>query len=207
MTGWIIVLSIIFLLLLLLLSSLKIALKIDEKAYFKVTLLGFKLHSLDKKSKKPKSSKKVKAKDLGNDSEGFSNLLKRYCKENDKSVIIKEIIEFLQFFFSKFKRFMSHIRFKNLMFDMTVATDDSAKTAILYGSVCSAVYSLVTLLSNASHFDPEKISVCSDFTSEKFKVFIYCIIKIRLCFILAFAFSMLFKVIKIKLGEINNGRK
>ena len=205
MTGLIVGLSLFCLLSILLLLSFKITLKIDNKADLKVSYFGITVYQLGKEVKKPSGKKKaLKPK---SEKDGLLGLLQKYSKETDKGLILKEIIDFLNFLFSRFKAFLSHVRFKNLVFDLTVATDDAAKTAILYGTVCSAVYSLVTLLNNASHFDPKKISISTDFTSDKMKIYINSVIKIRLCFVLAFAFSILFKIIKTKLGEINNGRK
>lgn len=206
MTGWIIALSVAAVAFLLLISSFKITIRLDTDAYFEVKFLFFTLFRYSPEKNKPQ---RTKSKTTSNKDEGTSklrDLLKKYSEGKSRSKIISELLELIKAFLISFKRFIRRIVFKDLVFDLTVGSDDAAKTALLYGSMCTLVYSISALLSSAVNFNPKKISVNSDFTAEQMTLGLKCTIKVKLCFVIAFAISLIFKVIKIKIGEIKNGR-
>lgn len=204
MTGFIITILILSVIFLLLLAPLKIVLRLNNSAYFKVKYLGITLYNVnsEKKQHKKKTQEKISAPKKTK----FKELLKKYSDGKSKAEILKELLDIIKTFFESFKRFIKHIVFKNINFELTIGSDEAAKTAILYGGFCTVVSSLVTLLSNSRNFKPSNIAVKTDFSSEQISVLLDCTIKIKLLYILAFAFSLALKLLKNKIGEMKNGR-
>ena len=101
-------------------------------------------------------------------------------------------------------KLLGHIRFKNVKMELVVATDDAAETAISYGRACAAVGAIVNYLDKAIHFSPKQISVVSDFTGTEYRFYLNGVIKLRVFFLLKFAVSTLFSLIKLKIGDIKN---
>ena len=201
MTGFIITMFILSVIFLLLFASLKIELRLNNSAYFKVKYLGITLYNVN--SPKKQHKKKTREKISDPKKTKFKELLKKYSEGKSKPEILKELLDAIKTFFTNFKRFIKHIVFKNINFDLTVGSDEAAKTAILYGGFCTILSSLVTLLSNSHNFKPSNISVKTDFSSENISVSLDCIIKIKLLHILAFAFLWAFKLLKTKIGEMD----
>lgn len=200
MIGLIIATVFVCIILTLLFSSLKITLSISDTVIFKLSYLGIPLFSFDKN--KPVKKKKEKHKD----NKSFTEVLKDYTKGKSRKKIIQEILTVLKELCVKFGTVLKHLRFKKLEFDLTVASSDAATTAIAYGNICSLVYSLSGMLGSAYNFDAKKIKVSADFASEQVKFILNCQVKIRIVYLVRFALSTVLSIIKLKLGEVKNGR-
>ena len=200
MIGLIIVMTFVCIILLLLLSSLKITFNICDGVDFRVSFLGISLFSL--KENKPVKNKSEKSKGKSK----LTNTLKEYSKGKSRKLLVEEILFILKELCVKFVKLLKHIRFKKLDFNLIVASDDAAKTAIRYGKVCSVVYSICGMLGSAKRFNAKKIKVSTDFSSEQMTLILKSTIKIRLLFLVGFAVSTAFSIIKLKLGEVKNGR-
>ena len=205
MIGWIVLFSVLALFALLLLSSLKITLLVGDKAVFEVSFLCFKFVSYDS-DRKASKRKKAKNNPKNKDKKSMVDSLKEYASSKHKTELFLEIIDYLKIVLTKFKKLLSHTRFKKAVLDLTVATEDAADTALLYGKVCSAVYPIISLLDTAMKFDPKHISVKTDFASTKMKFYLSGVIKVRLIHILGFVISTALSIIILKLGDINNGK-
>ena len=205
MIGWIVFFSILAVFALLLLSSLKITLDIGEKAVFKIEFLFLKLFDID--SKKTSGSIKEKKKLKKKDKKSIVDTLKDYASSKHKAELFFEIIEYLKIALIKFKKLLSHTRFNKAVLDLTVATEDAADTALLYGKVCSAVYPIVSVLDTAMKFDPKHISVKTDFASTQIKFYMSGVIKVRVIYLVGFVISTAVSIIILKLGDINNGKQ
>ncbi len=208
MTGWIILFSVLGLILLLLFSSLKISLYIGEKTVFKISYLFIRIFSFNSDNKNAKQKKKrKKKKEKQNDKKTLTETLKDYAASKHKGELIVEIFDYLKIVLSRFKNLLRHIRFKRAVLRLTVATDDASNTALLYGKICSAVYPIVSVLDAAMKFDPKEISVRTDFTSAQMEFLLSGTVKVRLVHILGFVLSTAFEIIKLKLGDITNGKQ
>ena len=62
------------------------------------------------------------------------------------------------------------------------------------------------MLESTYNFDAKKIKVTADFTSEQMKLELKSVIKVRLIHLINFALSSVFSIIKMKIGEVKNGR-
>ncbi len=205
MIGWIIFLVIVLILALLLISSVKISFHISDKVLFSVSYLGFSFFKFDSSLPKATEKKSSVTKKKEDKNESFTSFLKKYAASKKKSDLVKELFEIIKIILLRFKKLIGKIRFKNFSLDLTVASEDAAKTAILYGEICSVVYPVLSMLSSCLHFFLKSISVRTDFTSDEIKIKLSSVIKIRICSLLSFALSTAFSIIKLKLGDLKNG--
>ena len=83
------------------------------------------------------------------------------------------------------KRLFKKIRWYNIYIDWVVATDDAAKTALTYGSICSFLYPFFEWLTTYFTAHVKEINIEPDFSKEKSDIFIYFVIKLRLSTALA----------------------
>lgn len=182
----------------LLISSLKITFRLSDSVIFYITFLGFRIFDINSKPKTKKSEDKEKGK--------LTGVLKEYAKGKSRKKLVGEILVILKALCEKFIKLIKHIRFNKLEFSLTVASDDAAKTALAYGTACSVVYSICGMLSSAYKFNPKKVNVSADFSTEQITLKVNTVIKIRLIHLVKFALSTAFSIIKLKLGEVKNGR-
>lgn len=196
-----------------LLSSVKFSLEISDKVCFTVSYLGIELFSFDSSAAKSKPSEKIKQKKSKPKKEkpkkekerDFKTFIKDYADSKDSKLeIVFDLLEILELLCIKFMKLLGHIRFKNVKMELVVATDDAAETAISYGRACAAVGAIVNYLDKAIHFSPKQISVISDFTGSEYRFYLNGVIKLRVFFLLKFAVSTLFSLIKLKIGDIKN---
>lgn len=101
---------------------------------------------------------------------------------------------------SKFAKLLKHTVVEKFNFNITVAGNDAADTAIKYGNVCSIVYPLSTLLSKCVNFKPENISVYSNFNDNNTNFNLSFLISVRVIYLISFAVSSAFDIIKLRIG-------
>lgn len=202
MTGLYIALAFIGIIVFILTSSLSVAFNITDKVYFKVSFLGLCIFDINSKKKHKKQSKEKS----NIEKKQFTSVLKEYASNKNNKELIFELLSLIKELCVKCSKLLKHVNVKRLEFNLKIASDDAAKTAILYGNACSIVYSIVALLKSACDFDHKKIMVSADFSSEQISLKLLCQIKIKLIYVITFAVSVLYSLIKIKLGEIKNGR-
>ena len=196
MIALIIAAAVVGIIFLLLISSLKITFRLSGSVVFYITFLGIKVFDINAKPKKEKKQ----------DEKKLTGVLKEYAKGKSRKKLVGEILEIVKSLCVKFGKLIKHLRFKKLEFDLTVACDDAAKTAIAYGSICSVVYSICGMLASAYNFNPKKVNVSADFSADKMSLKVNTVIKVRLIHLLKFALSTAVSIIKLKLGEVKNGR-
>lgn len=100
------------------------------------------------------------------------------------------------------KKFFRRLKIKVARLNITVATEDAAKTAILYGAVSQAVSYLIALLdsnSNLKQVRRAQFNVNADFCATKSSADVYLSFSIRVGQILLIGLSVLFKFVKYKL--------
>lgn len=202
-----ILIFIIAVIFLLLFSSISLKFSFDERIYLKLTFLGFKIFELDSSEKDKPSNKKKTSKKEQKDKEKLADSVKKYAKSKNVFTLIFEIFTILLAVLKKLKSTIGHLRFYNVNFDLTVSSPDAAETAILYGKMCSVISPVVAILSGNFRFQPECISLRTDFLSEKTKIKASGIIKLRLIHVISFALTSVFAILKMKIGEIKYVRK
>lgn len=177
MPALIIIFSIIVLLALLL--SLKITLRITYedslRVYLKVFFVKTRLYPSKKKEKKyPHSMSKRKARKIKDSLQKKSKPKKKKKKEekpiekNDLISIVSITTNFVKNFISTFTR---AVRIKFSRMHITVASEDAATTAILYGAITQSVNVLFPLIDNIKSVKKlpsgKELSVRADFLTDK----------------------------------------
>lgn len=77
------------------------------------------------------------------------------------------------------KRLFKKIRVRDIYIDYVVGSDDAAKTAIKYGSICAVVYSTIKWLTTYFNVKAKEVNVEADFKAEKDDIFAYGKVKLR----------------------------
>ena len=185
-----IILAIIFLIVL---SPIKIYVSASDTFLVKIRLLFLNLFTFDSSVEK-KTEKDIKEKD------NIKSTIGKITNQNDNYNKIVILIKMLKSILTKFTKLLKHTQVKKFNFNITVAGNDAADTAIKYGNVCSVVYPLSTLLSKCVNFKPENISVYSNFNDNNTNFNLSFLISVRVIYLISFAVSSAFDIIKLRIG-------
>ena len=160
-----------------------IPIKIIPKKPKKVKYRDYTPKAMEKKRKKAekkalkKAEKKAKKKQRKDEDKKKKQeeeaKLKAEGKKKEKKDIVKIIKLISGLLGVFFRRFGKHIRIRIARLHINVASDDAAKTAVLYGTVSQAVCYLTNLLDAAGtlrHPARTDAAVNADFLSEKMTV-------------------------------------
>ncbi|MGM9636507.1 MAG: DUF2953 domain-containing protein [Eubacteriales bacterium] len=117
-------------------------------------------------------------------------------KKPQKSVadILDLVWQILEMVKGLVRSFGKHFRIEAVRLKITVAGEDAAKTAIMYGMVCQGVAYLIEILSTVTNFKAkhrENISVEADFLSEKSTADLHLIFRLRVWHLFAMVFAAL----------------
>lgn len=205
MIGWFIFGGVVLLLVLLFTRSVAATVEYDEeKLDVKVKYLFFTLYPRKPKQKKsPKEKKRksaetkpaVKPAEAENseppeepaEQEPVGSEIKRARnekvpkKKKGKKLAfdLEQIMDYVRSASPPIKRLFKKIRVSDLYIDYVVATDDAAKTAIKYGTVCAALYPVIEWLTTYFTVRVRRVHVEADFSEETDDIFAYCKIKLR----------------------------
>lgn len=208
MLGWIIFGSIILLIVLLLMQSVKATICYENgKLDFKVKFLFITIFPLKpRKPKRTKQKKKAEATSKNEknkqveapepltgetpqkaeyESENKSNTRKNSATKAKKSGLdfdfdLDMIMDYVRNASPPVKRLFKKIRVRDLYIDYVVGTDDAAKTAIKYGSICAVIYPVIEWLTTYFSVQAREVKINADFSRETDDIFAYCVIKLRL---------------------------
>lgn len=140
-----------------------------------------------KKKKKPKKDKKAKKAAASEKKASEAVASKKGRKKEKKKKEPNKAVNWLKRLHSKggvsaiigaFKRIASlagnilkpiftHLKFRELNIDITVASDNAADTAINYGRLCAGVYPALTALLKIIKYDDYSVRIRPDFNKEK----------------------------------------
>lgn len=202
MLGWIIFGSIVLLIVLLLMQSVKATFCYENgKLDLKVNFLFLTLFPL--KPKKPKKSKRKKRTEpiekkvqVEQNEKAASPTEKPAEKTELKAENAKKspdkpkkagfdfdfemIMDYVKSASPPVKRLFKKIRVRDLYIDYAVGTDDAAKTAIKYGTVCAVVYPVIEWLTTYFSVQAREVKIEADFSRENDDIFVYFVLKLRL---------------------------
>lgn len=171
---------------------LPVSVFIDYKDDFslKVKFFGFKVFMADNQADKPqqktenesapkeKKENKVKSSfEILKDKKGFSGA-------------VKEVFKFIADCLKHVGKFLKTVKFRKVEFNLTVASEDAAKTAIEYGALCTAVYPTLSFFNSISNVKYKRINVNSDFTTDKGSFDFSLIIKLQILFLIILTYKV-----------------
>lgn len=138
--------------------------------------------------------KKDTEKDKKTEEKDENQAKKLFTRLKDKhgfSGAVKSVMSFLLTCLTHIKKLLRHIKVKDIRLNITVGTEDAAKTAVEYGAVCTAVYPVLSLLDTCRNINFKKIAVKSDFTHESADFDFSLTVTMQIFFVLIAAFKIL----------------
>ena len=108
------------------------------------------------------------------------------------------MIAFVKTLLLRLKNQLRHIAVRRLCIDVKIASPDAAQTAIEYGAVCGAVYPVLSLINSTANVKFKQINVSADFNSDKPDFSFSVIIRVKIIFLIAMAFTALSEYNKFK---------
>lgn len=203
MTGWIIFGAIVLFIMIILWQSITVTFDYENKLNLKVKFLFFTIYTTDpKKQKKKKEKKSRKEKnppekqeetppkaDNSASEESSDNKTENKQpspkKKKKLDIDLEMIMDYVESASPPVKRLFKKIRWYDIYVDWVVATDDAAKTALTYGSICSVLYPFFKWLTTYFTAHVKEVNVEADFSKEESDIFAYFLLKLRLSTALA----------------------
>ena len=107
------------------------------------------------------------------------------------------------------KRLFRKIKLRDVYIDWVAGSDEAGKTALKYGGLCLAFYSLFEWLETYFDVKTQEINIEADLQAEKDDIFIYLTLKLRISTALACVIWLGFRVLKtyLKYNSSNNVNK
>ncbi len=138
----------------------------DVRVHARVLFVKYSLFPMKKRKKKPKKAQNTKKK--------ASPKPKKQEKTAPKPKPKRDILGLVKLIsrlaIAVLRKFPKHFRVRILRYEISVATGDAAKTALLYGAVTGISANLFALLRTATRFRIKRnapVNVYADFTGEK----------------------------------------
>lgn len=229
MTGLIVTLSILLFFWLVGMISANLVLIYDEtlSLYLRVLFLKFKITPREKKkpslrkytlkryrrslekeaAKRKKKETRLDKKKAKKRSDEKKKVADTESKEKPKKSV-KDIIELVGLISAALsgliKSFGKHLKIKTVRLNITVATGDAAKTAVVYGTVCQSVAYIMELLYNLTGFTVKRngeVTVIPNFTAESSTLDLKFVFKLRVWHVFAMVFSAGLAFLKKKLKK------
>lgn len=216
--GWIIAGSILAVILILLMCRVTVVADYGEELYVKVSYLCFTLFKIPAKKLSAKKQAKKDAKDARKAAEKEKEKLeKEEAKSAEKEerktetpaekrrkkklkLTFDEILDLVRMALDgvgkPLKKLFKRVVFSHLSLDIVCGGDDAAKAAINYGTanvLLSAALNLIDIFFTLKAPDDLRLDV--DFYQEKTTFGVYCEVRLPLIAGLAFAFSLLGRVV------------
>lgn len=192
MKAAIIIAAVVVFLIVLLLLPFRVNLSFNESFKFKLYYFGIKIFD-NKKGKKEKKQKE--ATESKKEPESKKEKKENFLKEDFKRLGAKDFIKFygekLREVLEKLIWFIKKLKIKILLFDLTVATDNAFDTAIEYGTVCAAVYPVLSVICSNADIKLKKINISTDFNKTSYDFSAETDISVSLIFIIVAAISFL----------------
>lgn len=182
---WIILFLILFALLFLLLD-ISLVFSYKEKFNFNVRIFcfsisGSKIIEIVESREKNKDSKPIKPVENSNES--------RRKKKKSPSDIIELIVYIAELIKAILGEFCNYARLKLCRVKVSIATEDAAQTALIYGAASSAIYTALEFLDSFMTVKKnyKNIGVAPDFTADECRIDFKVVLKLKIIhLILAF---------------------
>lgn len=164
-----VLLGIALLLILLFSSKVRLIINYDESLSVYAKFLFLKFNIISDEEKKPSRKKKKTAKAKSGKSKGEASKTPAKEKKADKPLMTK-LFELKEIILTLINKFFKKLHFKFIKLRIVIASDNAAKTALMYGGVTQGVSYILELLRSVSTVEIDKssdISVTTDFLSQK----------------------------------------
>ncbi len=200
MIAFIIILCVAVLLVALLSVRGRVVVEYGETLSVRVTILGVTLFCRPKKKKKvnvddytPRKLARLRRREAAKQARRAKKQAKKNQRKQKKQQsaspapekkkgLVDNLGVIRQLLTVVFSRFTHHVKLRATRIIIKVATDDAAKTAILFGAVNQAVAAIIEILDSAGKLQglkSSRILVAPDFTAEKTSADIHIVLSLR----------------------------
>ena len=200
MTALWITLGILLFFFLLMLCPVTVYAKFINEFSAQVRFLFVKIPLYPRPKKKEAAEKKrneEKEKNEKDEKDASKSKIREILEQKGLSGFLGIIREFSSVATGAAKKLFSHLVIDRIILHVTVADEDAAQAAILYGEVCAGVYTPMGILLNQLKYKEYHIEVVPDFQKKKCGIQFYAKIHIRLLFLIAPALKALVQSLKI----------
>ena len=176
--------AIIVVLITLLILPVKLRVDYDKELTFTIKYLGFTLLDSEEEDKESKKVlKKVQSTALPTDKES----IKSTYKQKGITGTIKYYGDVLLLILKRLRWIIRFVKIRKFVFDLSIASDNAADTAIEYGEVCCVIYPIISFIQTNTNFKfkTNNINIRPDFdsTDSKLKASVLVKAKLIICLI------------------------
>ena len=176
--------AIIVVLITLLILPVKLRVDYDKELTFTIKYLGFTLLDSEEEDKESKKVlKKVQSTALPTDKES----IKSTYKQKGVTGTIKYYGDVLLLILKRLRWIIRFVKIRKFVFDLSLASDNAADTAIEYGETGSVVYPIISFIQTNTNFKfkTDNINISPDFdsTDSKLKASVLVKAKLIICLI------------------------
>lgn len=176
--------AIIVVLITLLILPVKLKVDYDKELTFTIKYLGFTLLDSEEEDKESKKVlKKVQSTALPTDKES----IKSTYKQKGITGTIKYYGDVLLLILKRLRWIIRFVKIRKFVFDLSIASDNAADTAIEYGEVCCVIYPIISFIQTNTNFKfkTNNINIRPDFdsTDSKLKASVLVKAKLIICLI------------------------
>lgn len=198
MTALIVLLCIILFFLILLLCPVTVHAKFETELTVKIKYLFFQYKILPQAPEIEKPKEKAEEKtEKKEKTDSTKSKIQDIIRQKGLSGFLNLIKEFASIATGTLKRLFSHMVINHISADIAVADEDAAQAAILYGYVCSVVYTSFGLLVNNMKCRKYHINIVPDFQSKESRIRFEFKAHIQLLFLVSSGLSAMTRSLKI----------
>lgn len=210
MIALIIVLSVLAIIFLALILPLTVELEFEKELCIRINYAGFnvfdnqKIYMIKKRKRLKRKTKSANNQESSKEDETF---FKKLCEDKGFLGAFKYCAKLVGILVKKMLWIIKRFKFRKFSLDLIVATDNAAKTAVEYGSICTAVYPTLVFLQTNLNFKPKSVNISTDFDkiNPEFKISLN--VTARLIYMLAAAISGLTQYLKLTRKESKNNER
>lgn len=199
MTALWIILSVVAFLLLLLLLPVSVRLSLEEGFTAKVCYAGIPVYSSDRQEKSQnRGMESPKENETSLQRRKTENFFEKLRREKGFQGAVRYLARICGIMLKKLAWFVKRLKLRGFRLNITVATEDAARTAIEYGLLCTAVYPVLTLLFSLTGCRAKQIDISTDFNVKSPELQFYISVRTQLMIALIAAVSGFREYQKIK---------
>lgn len=209
MTALFIILGIIVFILLLLFLPISVFLSVKDDFKVIVRFSGIKVFD----SSKPKKEK-TKPQDTENETQKEqkkeNKLVNTFKNKKEESGIVGAIKYFggiAKIILGKLVWFLKKLKFDHIRLNLSVSSEDAADTAIMYGTICTALYPVLSLITSNASVKYKEINISADFNKTAIILDLSFCVKLRLIYALVALIKGYFEYREFIKEEDKNERK
>ena len=197
MTALIIILCVVLFFVILLLCPVTVSARFENDLTAQVRYLFIRYQILPQPEKTKVPQPEEKKEEKKEKSNGTKSKIKDIIEQKGLCGFLNIIKDFAAIATGTAKKIVSHIVIQNISTNIAVADGDAAQTAILYGNVCTVVYTSIGILVNNVKCRKYHINIVPDFQSKESRIDFEVKAHIQLLFLVSSGLTALIRFLKV----------